>query len=232
MIVLSQTYRKIIALHIADDVKEVEVRHIEAVTTCTMFEVSYHDGGGPTKHDARIEGFYTPRKVLGTTHGLREHQYKALGLTKQAFTQDGKLLNYVLIDTKKDRQALVIQDGKYKRHIGTIYDGEFYKRVRRSEHLYQELNAWGIDALFFKGKIVEECHTVKILDTENNVLYTVPVSKFKQYGEYRTYPPHRAQILLPLSYFERTEEYSTNDKLRGVRNKGREEQKDSRPAQT
>lgn len=216
MVIITLKYRKLIAIQIPDRATVNYIKEIPGTKKGLYFDIGYSVDGKEEIQNSFIEHRLTIKKSVGTTQTLNESQYKELGIKKQPFIHNGKLQNYVLISTRNERQPLTIQDNGYTRNIGEILGDTFYKKVRRSEHLYRELNAWGIDGLFFKGKISEECFNIKILDTETDTMYKTTVGKYKQYGEYRTYKPHRTQILLPLSYFEVTEDYAAN-KLRNTR---------------
>ena len=67
-----------------------------------------------------------------------------------------------------------------KKHqkIGSLKDGIFRKRVKKSLHLMKNLDAWAIqlDTLQKLNKL--ECEEIRVLEEEEGILYTVPMQVF------------------------------------------------------
>lgn len=102
-------------------------------------------------------------------------------------------------------------NGRIKK-VGTIFKKCFYKRVKESKHLMRVSNSWGIDADVFNKVVFIECDSIKILDTENDIMYECLVYVFKLHGQYLHIKPHRAQIFLNRHFFTKVESYSTTKK--------------------
>ena len=91
------------------------------------------------------------------------------------------------------------------KNIGTLHEGNFLKRVKRSKHLHRKTNAWGIDAEKFNNVIyphvIEHNGKIKVFDEENKRLYVTNADNFKLHGIYLHFKPHKAQIFLPLPHW-------------------------------
>jgi len=85
--------------------------------------------------------------------------------------------------------------------VGSINANIFYKRVKKSKHLLVILNAWGIDKDAFDSFIVD-CEQIRILDDENNIVYTCTPRHFARNAEVRSYGSHGQQYFLPLEKFK------------------------------
>ena len=80
----------------------------------------------------------------------------------------------------------------------------FYKTItsRKALHLFEKLNAFGIDAKSFKEIIVPKCDVIMIKDKYNDILYATTPNIYNRLGEYLTFPPHKSQIFLSLVHFK------------------------------
>lgn len=68
------------------------------------------------------------------------------------------------------------------KRIGSLTDGVFRKRVKKSKHLMRLNDSWGIqlDAL---NKLKESgCTEIRILEEEENKVYSVPFEKMWKEG--------------------------------------------------
>jgi len=101
---------------------------------------------------------------------------------------------------------IVIKEDNGKRvFIGEVFPKEFKfkKRVRKSIHLFEKLDAWGIDAKYFTGVLLPNNYEIIIYDTDEHIHYYADAETFKKKGEFKHYKPHRAQIFLSRKYFYR-----------------------------
>ena len=87
--------------------------------------------------------------------------------------------------------------------IGTLKGNIFRKKVKQKIHLYRKLDAWGIDAKVFKDVLLGQTEQIRILDTDENLIYFVDTKLFDKKGEYLHFPPHRAQIFLSRRYWDK-----------------------------
>ena len=95
-----------------------------------------------------------------------------------------------------------IKTGKGKRLIGNIEDGVFTSHRQSSKHLYNKLNAWGIDCKAYDGLLVDkQLHTIRIIDKDTGITYSTHAENFKKYGTILHFKPHRVQVFLPLKYW-------------------------------
>jgi len=84
--------------------------------------------------------------------------------------------------------------------IGFLKGRVFTKKVERSKHHMQILDAWGIDAktaLSLRGR----CDYVVVFDTETKVKYRAELAKFIAYNLVRNFG-HGEQYFLPLKFWE------------------------------
>lgn len=88
--------------------------------------------------------------------------------------------------------------------LGVIKNRVFLRTARESEHLFEKLDAWGIDARIFKAVISQRSDFFVVKDTQRRKYYRTLTSMYEKFGEYRHYiedHDHRAQIFLPRIYF-------------------------------
>jgi len=88
-------------------------------------------------------------------------------------------------------------------------DGHYRKRVKLSKHLYRKYDAWGVDRNVLDDLLnVQHAKTVRILDTENKLIYSAPVSTFYTKGiqEIAGTGNDGTQVFLPRENFK-TEPY-------------------------
>ena len=57
--------------------------------------------------------------------------------------------------------------------IGTLKDNIFRKKVQLSKHLMKKYNAWGVQLDTLTAIRDKGCTEIRILDTENNKIYSV-----------------------------------------------------------
>lgn len=98
--------------------------------------------------------------------------------------------------------------------IGTLDNGIFSKSVKKSKHLFVKLNAWGIDAPYFKAVVEPTCTIVKVRETEEKKTYLTTPQIIAKHGEYKHYKPHRAQIFLPLRYWVTSDTFMSADEVK------------------
>lgn len=109
---------------------------------------------------------------------------------------------------------------KPKRVIGD-YDPKknvFSKSVKKSKHLFIKTNAWGIDAKYFLDVPFPKNSTIKIIEKEENKIYTISAKDFKKNCEFFHFKPNRPQIFCPLRYFEVSEGKAKKTKTEKVDN--------------
>lgn len=90
-----------------------------------------------------------------------------------------------------------------RRMIGTLKGDIFRKRIKGSKHIYRKLDAIGIDAKIFKDVLLGQTKQIRVLDTDENMVYFVSTELFDKKGEYLHFPPHRAQIFLSRRYWDK-----------------------------
>ena len=66
----------------------------------------------------------------------------------------------------------------HDRHVGTLNEGIFRKRVRKSKHLLRSLNAWGIQFDTLTDLRDGGCTEIRIKDEEEHKVYAVPFNHF------------------------------------------------------
>lgn len=62
--------------------------------------------------------------------------------------------------------------------IGDIVNGIFTKRVQGSAHMLNTPPAWAIDCAAFKSQVLPNAHTIRVEDTESDVIYEVSTKLF------------------------------------------------------
>jgi hypothetical protein len=87
--------------------------------------------------------------------------------------------------------------GDNNRIIARIRGKELRKLVKASKHLQRNLNAYGMDSHILN----EEFEEIKILDQENDIMYSVPKHIFVEHGIKKNFG-YGDQTFLPLHYFE------------------------------
>lgn len=91
----------------------------------------------------------------------------------------------------------VIVQGK---KIGTLKEKIFRKRVKGSKHLMRKLDAWGLDMDVLNE--LPEDGEIRILDTDDQKIYSTSVDVFKGVGVAREFGHHGLQMFLPRKYWE------------------------------
>lgn len=67
---------------------------------------------------------------------------------------------------------------KKMQNIGWLRDGVFKKRVKKHRHLMKMNDAWGIDYDTLVELKQDGCTEMRILDQDENKVYSVPFSDF------------------------------------------------------
>ena len=86
---------------------------------------------------------------------------------------------------------------------GTLKDGKYRKRVLKSKHKMNVLDAWGIDEAIVKKLEKDGCEEIRILETEDNIIYHVPFIAFQEAGFVRDFG-YGEQRFLPLDKWNQT----------------------------
>lgn len=102
--------------------------------------------------------------------------------------------------------------------VGQVFNGAFYKRVKKSKHLLKVTDSWGIDAELMKLLEIE-CNAIKILDEDEDIMYQCTVYDYVTKGDYKHFKPHRAQMFLSRKYFEKIEHYMHNKNKQDLKTK-------------
>lgn len=93
------------------------------------------------------------------------------------------------------------------------------KKVEESKHLYQKLDAWGIDARFWRDVLLPRNSEIDIFDKENGILYKTKAEIYFKHGEFLHFKgeeDHQAQVFLSRRYFEQID-----TKIGKIINKGK-----------
>lgn len=93
-----------------------------------------------------------------------------------------------------------------RRFIGHIDKDIFYKKVKKSKHLWKKGCAWGVDEEAFRKLIAPQVKFILVYDEENRVSYIASVRRFKRLGFVRHFHPYRSQIFLSLRYWRTSKE--------------------------
>lgn len=80
-------------------------------------------------------------------------------------------------------------------------NGIYRKKVQKSKHLLYKHQAWGIDRAIVEELINRDCTEVRILDTENDIVYKIGFDKFRAYALEDDFG-FGVQKFLPLHYWE------------------------------
>jgi len=83
------------------------------------------------------------------------------------------------------------------RRIGTLKEGVFRKRVKKSKHLMRMNDSWGIQLNALNQLNDQKCTEIRILETEENKVYSVPFEKM--WKESQTMMFDGEQAFLPRS---------------------------------
>ena len=78
----------------------------------------------------------------------------------------------------------------------------FTKHVKKSKHLHNKSDSWGIDAQVWKDCINDWCEELIIIDEEEKKVYTISIKKANDKGRLMTFNPHRTQLFIPRSEFD------------------------------
>jgi len=101
---------------------------------------------------------------------------------------------------KMTKDYTIMVNGKVKM-VGQALGNIFYKKVKKSKHLFRIANAWGIDVAVFQQAQKDGCIKIMIYDEENDVTYTTTFELFSISGFKKDFGAFGAQIFLPLKYF-------------------------------
>jgi len=82
--------------------------------------------------------------------------------------------------------VVFFHNGRERTVIGTLDTDkkEFSKKVQKSKHLYRVLDAWGTDADYFTNVLLPNKYTLRFVDIEDKIRYTVTAEKFAKEGEH------------------------------------------------
>jgi hypothetical protein len=69
------------------------------------------------------------------------------------------------------------------KRIGSLKDGIFRKRVKKSKHLMRMNDSWGIQLEAVNKLKKAGCTEVRILEVEENKVYSVPLEKIWKEGK-------------------------------------------------
>ena len=83
--------------------------------------------------------------------------------------------------------------------VGKFEDGVYSKNVQRSKHLMRMYNGWGIDTAILTELESEECVSIQVYDSENQVTYRVPFAIFRDNGIKANF--ETPQTFLPLHFW-------------------------------
>lgn len=108
---------------------------------------------------------------------------------------------YLRINNNMD--VYITESNGVRKKIGTLKDGVYRKKVKGSIHLFRKLDAWGVDAEFFNNDLKDKANDIRILDTEEQTIYSVKVKYMEMHGQYLHFKPHRAQFFLPRKYWKK-----------------------------
>lgn len=104
------------------------------------------------------------------------------------------------------KRKIMIDVGGTVKNIGFLEGEVFTTHRKESKHLYQKMDAWGIDVKAYDGMRQNEgMTTVRVVDKETGITYSTHVDNFMSYGSILHHKPHRAQVFLPRKYWSKTE---------------------------
>jgi len=83
----------------------------------------------------------------------------------------------------------------------------FDKNVKLSKHLFKKFDAWGIDAKYFTDVLLPGNYTIRVFESEEEVMYKIDVKTWKKNAEYFHFKnedeDHRAQTFLSRRFFKK-----------------------------
>lgn len=62
--------------------------------------------------------------------------------------------------------------------VGELVNDIYRKKVEGSKHLLKMMDAWGIDKSIVVELVSHGAQEIRILDTESDIVYSVPVTEF------------------------------------------------------
>jgi hypothetical protein len=81
----------------------------------------------------------------------------------------------------------------------------FKKSVWLSKHLFQVLDAWGIDAVYFRDVLYPNGYKIQIWEREEDEVYEATAEDIMKHGQYYHFKSekedHRSQIFLSRRYW-------------------------------
>ncbi len=91
---------------------------------------------------------------------------------------------------------------EFERKIGNLdlIQKTFYKKLKKSKHLFRKFDAWGIDASYFNEVILPNNYSILIMESEEKLVYEATPAIFQKHGvnfHFKGYEDHQAQIFLP-----------------------------------
>jgi len=95
-------------------------------------------------------------------------------------------------------------------YVNRVFD----KDVKLSKHLFRKFDAWGIDAAYFTDILLEQEYTIRIFESEENIMYKVTAKEWdKQVKKKNNMAQilhfkqgkvdHQAQTFLPRRFFKK-----------------------------
>ncbi len=91
-----------------------------------------------------------------------------------------------------------IYDNGKPRFIGDYTANTFTKHVKYSKHFMIKYSSYGLDGHYFVKVLKPNNATIMVIDDESKKIYMTDAETMDKKGIWRTYPPHGAQIFLPL----------------------------------
>lgn len=92
------------------------------------------------------------------------------------------------------------QDNGQVRCIGVFNDGVLHLVRSSSRHRYYD--GWAFDLQVFHKLSKKGLKEIQVLDVDTAKVYIISVDAVDQWGMEIEHPPHRAQIYVPIQYWE------------------------------
>ncbi len=82
------------------------------------------------------------------------------------------------------------------KNVGELNNGIFFKEVKFSKHFFRKAKAFGVSAEIIGDLRKNDCHTIRIIDTENKEIWETPFEMFDAKSWLMQFPPHEPQKFL------------------------------------
>jgi hypothetical protein len=92
--------------------------------------------------------------------------------------------------------------------IGTLKDGKFRKKVVKDRHLFKIFDAWGIDSQVVEDLKKEKTEEIRILETTEDVVYSVPLEQFIEHSVEKDFGDGK-QLFVSRKFFTATPRHDT-----------------------